>query len=117
MRQAALPQGHNDCVLAVASLDLGHALPTDLFRRYARSPKGHIHLVVRPGRSDRKPLKLLALDFANSIRRAEGTRFIFRLADTARLPPSVRRPKIRSRSRFIDIFFRCGRLTKTITAK
>ena len=52
MRQAALPQGHNDCVLAVASLDLGHALPTDLFQRYARAPKEHIHLVVRPGRSE-----------------------------------------------------------------
>src|SRR6266540_2688432 len=29
------------CVLSVTGLDLSHALPADLFRRHARSPKGH----------------------------------------------------------------------------
>src|SRR5262249_142903 len=28
-------------VLALTSLDLSHTLPADLFRRHARSPKGH----------------------------------------------------------------------------
>ena len=30
-------------------------------------PKGHVHLVGLPRCSDRKPLKLLDLEFANSI--------------------------------------------------
>jgi len=32
-----------------------------------------VHLVVPLGRSDRKPMKLLDLEFANSIHSAEGT--------------------------------------------
>jgi hypothetical protein len=41
-------------VLSVTSLDLSHALSADLFRRHARSPKGHgqslqVHLVTVEG--------------------------------------------------------------------
>jgi hypothetical protein len=40
----ALPQEHG--VPSVASLDLSHALHADLFRRHARSPKGHVFVAM-----------------------------------------------------------------------
>jgi len=38
----------NFCVLSVASLDLSYALPADLWRRHARSPKGHSYFSAKP---------------------------------------------------------------------
>src|SRR5262245_31003764 len=46
------------CVLSVTSLDLSHALPADLFRHHARSPKGYIlsDLKLRPHQLASEPI-------------------------------------------------------------
>src|SRR5262249_25350957 len=51
-----------------------------------------VHLVALPGRSDRKSLKLLDLEFANSIALAPGRRklTIFDRSRTTRRPASTR---------------------------
>jgi hypothetical protein len=40
-------------VLSVPSLDSSQALPADIFRRHARSPKGHLWLVASDDGSPR----------------------------------------------------------------
>jgi len=61
-----------------ASSQRGHYPPDSILQA--------VHLVALPGRSDRKSLKWLDLEFANSIQRAESSQMI------GAAPISWRRP-------------------------